>query len=44
MVRLWDKAVLGITPHLHHKLNRQKIRCGYGVEMGLEGREQVKVA
>ena len=29
---LWDTAELGITPHLRRKLERQNIRCGYGVE------------
>ena len=32
MNRLWDTAELGIKPHLRRKLERQKIRCGYGVE------------
>ena len=32
MDRLWDTAELGITPHLHRKLERQKIRCGDGVK------------
>ena len=32
MDRLWDSAELGITPHLQRKLDRQKIRCGDGVE------------
>ena len=32
--RLWDTAQLGITPHIQRKLNRQKIRCGDGVERG----------
>ena len=32
MERLWAGAELGITPHLHRKLERQKIRCGDGVE------------
>ena len=32
MDRLWDTAELGITPHLQRKLDRQKIRCGDGVE------------
>ena len=31
MERLWAGAELGITPHLHRKLERQKIRCGDGV-------------
>ena len=34
MDRLWDTAELVITPHIQHKLNRQKIRCGNGVEKG----------
>ena len=34
MDRLWDTAELGITPHLRRKLERQKIRCGNGVERG----------
>ena len=28
---------LGITPHIQRKLDRQKIRCGDGVERGREG-------
>ena len=32
MDRLWDTADLGITPHIQRKLDRQKIRCGDGVE------------
>ena len=32
--RLWDTAELGITPQIQRKLNRQKIRCGDGVERG----------
>ena len=32
MDRLWDGAELGITPHLQRKLDRQRIRCGDGVE------------
>jgi len=32
MDRLWDTAELGITPHIQRKLERQKIRCGDGVE------------
>ncbi len=32
MDRLWDRAKLGITPHLQRKLDRQRIRCGDGVE------------
>ena len=34
MDRLWESAELGITPLLHRKLERQKIRCGDGVERG----------
>jgi len=30
MDRLWESAELGITPHLQHKLERQRIRCGDG--------------
>ena len=30
MDRLWVSAELGITPHLHRKLERQKIRCRDG--------------
>ena len=29
---LWDSAELGVTPRLQRKLDRQKIRCGDGVE------------
>ena len=32
MDRLWDSAELGIAPHIQRKLDRQKIRCGDGVE------------
>ncbi len=32
MDRLWDTAELGITPHIQRKLDRQKIRCGDGVD------------
>jgi phosphatidylserine/phosphatidylglycerophosphate/cardiolipin synthase-like enzyme len=32
MDRLWDTAQLGITPHIQRKLDRQRIRCGDGVE------------
>ena len=32
MDRLWDTAELGITPRIQRKLDRQKIRCGDGVE------------
>ncbi len=32
MDRLWDSAELGITPHIQRKLDRQRIRCGDGVE------------
>ena len=34
MNRLWETAELGITPHIQLKLDRQKIRCGDGVERG----------
>ena len=34
MNRLWDTAELGITPHIQRKLDRQRIRCGDGVERG----------
>ena len=34
MDRLWDSAELGITPHIQRKLDRQRIRCGDGVERG----------
>ena len=34
MDRLWDGAELGITARMRRKLNRQKIRCGDGVERG----------
>ena len=32
--RLWDTAELLITPHIQQKLDRQRIRCGVGVERG----------
>ena len=34
MDRLWETAELGITERMRRKLNRQKIRCGDGVERG----------
>ena len=34
MDRLWDSAELGITPHIQRKLDRQRIKCGDGVERG----------
>ena len=34
MDRLWNNAELGITPHIQRKLDRQRIRCGDGVERG----------
>ena len=41
MDRLWDSAELGITPHIQRKLDRQRIRCGDGVERGLAGSEKL---
>ena len=32
MNRLWHTAELGITPRIQRKIDRQKIRCGDGVE------------
>jgi len=32
MDRLWNGAELGITPHIQRKLDRQRIKCGDGVE------------
>ena len=34
MDRLWETAELGITKRIRRKLERQKIRCGEGVERG----------
>ncbi len=34
MDRLWETAELGIAPHIQRKLDRQRIRCGDGVEKG----------
>ena len=34
MDRLWRSADLGITPHIQRKLDRQRIKCGDGVERG----------
>ena len=34
MDRLWDGAELGITPRIQRKLDRQRIKCGHGVERG----------
>ena len=36
MDRLWDSAELGITTHIQRKLDRQKIRCGDGMERSWE--------
>ena len=32
MDRLWDTAELGITARMRHKLERQRIRCGDGMQ------------
>ena len=32
MDRLWESAELGITPQIRKKLERQRVRCGDGVE------------
>ncbi|WP_371639348.1 phospholipase D-like domain-containing protein [Synechococcus sp. UW179A] len=32
MNRMWRSAELGITPHIQRKLDRQKLRCGDGLE------------
>ena len=32
MDRLWYTAELGITPHIQRNIERQRIRCGDGVE------------
>ena len=32
MYRVWDGAELGITPRIQRRIDRQKIRCGDGVE------------
>ena len=34
MDRLWETSELGITERMRRKLNRQRIRCGDGVERG----------
>ena len=34
MDRLWDSAELGITPRIRQKLERQRAKCGRGVERG----------
>jgi phosphatidylserine/phosphatidylglycerophosphate/cardiolipin synthase-like enzyme len=34
MDRLWDTAELGITARMRRKLDRQRIRCGDGLERG----------
>jgi len=34
MNRLWESAELGMTPKLQRKLDRQRIKCGDGVERG----------
>ena len=41
MDRMWRGAELGITPHIQRKLDRQRIRCGDGVERGLAGSEKL---
>ena len=33
MDRLWDTAELGITPRIQRKFDRQRIRCGDGVQI-----------
>ena len=30
VVRLWEKAELGMTTHIQHKLSHQRIRCRNG--------------
>jgi len=30
--RMWQSAELGITPHIQRKLDRQRAKCGSGVE------------
>jgi phosphatidylserine/phosphatidylglycerophosphate/cardiolipin synthase-like enzyme len=37
MDRLWNRAELGITPHIQRNLEHQKNRCGDGVTRGWEG-------
>ena len=37
MDRLWDTAELGITAHIQRKLDRQRIRCGVGLEGAEKG-------
>jgi len=32
MDRLWDSAELGITPRIQRKLDRQRAKCGIGIE------------
>ncbi|MFL0788484.1 MAG: phospholipase D-like domain-containing protein, partial [Prochlorococcus sp.] len=32
MDRMWRSAELGITPRLQRKLERQRVKCGSGVE------------
>ena len=36
MDRLWGSAELGITPRIQRKLDRQRIKCGDGVERNRE--------
>ena len=33
MDRMWRSAELGVTPRITRKLERQKMRCGSGVEV-----------
>jgi phosphatidylserine/phosphatidylglycerophosphate/cardiolipin synthase-like enzyme len=40
MNRLWESAELGITPRIQSKLERQRIRCGDGMERELEDLEK----
>ena len=34
MNRMWRSAELGITPRIQRKLDRQRVRCGSGLERG----------
>jgi len=37
MNHMWRGAELGITPRLTRKLEQQRLKCGRGVERGMDG-------
>ncbi len=40
MNRMWRGAELGISPRIKRKLERQRAKCGSGVERNIEGQKQ----